>query len=366
MQERSELNSPQTGRSPRFPGGHPGRESLDGMTAVDYWLLFRPWFRQIALVTVLAVVCTAILRKTLFTQWYQAEAVVRPASQEGPTSPLAMLFSQSPIESAFSSLMSAAGISEQTPSDAADEMAIMNSYDFTIELVKRHNLVPIITRPSLLRWLISPLVNLVTAAINWVQSLFGVSGPQGPDEWLWYQAMQDRFNSDFDYKEGNLTVSFIDPDPDTAKQILGFYLSDLRAKLRGRAINESRNAVAALRDEIGATSDPTIELQLATLLAQEIQQEKTAEVQADFAFTMIQMPAVPDYVYRPNLLLECSIVFVLVPLFYFIGIMFYTRVYLPAQAIQEASSAPPIEARPSSVAAHSEPAEGRPARRVGT
>lgn len=298
---------------------------LGGLTALDYWLMLKPWFRQILVVTAIAVALTAVVRGFVFTQWYRAEAILRPASQEGPTSPLAMMYSNSPLLSTFSSLMSATGLTQQTPSDAADQMSTMGSYDFTLHLVESHKLVPIITQKSFLRQLIDPLVRFVA----WVESFFVAQG--GEDLWKYYEIMQDRFDQDFDYKEGNLTIGFMDPDPDIARKVLGYYIQDLRAKLRNRAIVETHAAVEALFDAMRSTSDPTITTQIAMLLAQEIQQEKTAEVQADFAFLVIQMPAVPDYTHRPNVTLECAIVGVLVPLCYIIGIVFYRRIYVPAR-----------------------------------
>ena len=60
-----------------------------------------------------------------------------------------------------------------------------------------------------------------------------------------------------------------------------------------------------MKDEAGRSSDPMIEAALYQLIATQIQREKMAEVQADFAFTIIEPSAASDLKVWPSTTLFC-------------------------------------------------------------
>jgi hypothetical protein len=126
----------------------------------------------------------------------------------------------------------------------------------------------------------------------------------------------DRFSSEYDFKSGNLTLYFMDPSPAEAQRVLGFYLDSLRDKLRNEEVEAGASAAASLEEEVRKTSDALLQTQLYELMARQIQREKIAQVQSDFAFKVVEPPVVPDNYFAPkarhNATLAASITFALV------------------------------------------------------
>lgn len=306
-----------------------GRAEASGeMRLLDYWFFLKPWWLKILVASAVALLLTLVVDAFVRTHWYRAQAIIRPASQEGPTSPLATMMSTSPLAGGLSALMGATGLSGQTPSDAAEHMAILSSYDFATALVVRHNLGPVLDRKSLVDWLLTPLSWLIER----VERYFPGEGTPDP-RWRWYKKTTDRFDSDYDDQQGNLTLGFSDPDPRVAKRVLGYYIDALREKLRNRTIREASAAAQSFEEELGRTADPLIQTQIAILIAQQIQQEKIAQVQANFAFTVTEPPYAGDHLDRPNFLLDGALAVVVTPLLMVLWLIFYYRLYLPAREL---------------------------------
>jgi hypothetical protein len=74
----------------------------------------------------------------------------------------------------------------------------------------------------------------------------------------------------------------------------------LRDKLRNEAVTTAGAAALSLQDEIRRTPDALLQNQLYELMAHQIQREKLAQVQANFAFKVIEPPVVPDHYYAPS------------------------------------------------------------------
>jgi hypothetical protein len=291
-----------------------------------YWLMLRPWLRVVTTLTLVTAVAVFVLDKYVRTQWYQATAIIRPASREGPISPLAMMLGSTSLATSLGALTGGGGLGDEIADDVAKYMTLMKSYRFTVSLVERHKLQPMLYRRSEISRLTHPFAKL----------------PASPEalHWIWYKGMLSRFSYHYDEPKGNLILHFMSPDRAEASQVLQYYIDDLRSRLRSRAVQEARGAVASLESALKETSDPLIEQQLAILAAQQIQQEKTAQAQADFAFTVLEPPFVAQAVYEPNALLHGLVALVLTPLFCFIAIVLYQRVYLPIrEAVQVLSDA---------------------------
>ncbi len=312
------------------PGNHPNTPGQEP-TLLEYWLILRPWRRRIAMVAVVSAVLVFVVAKFLMTQWYQATAVIRPASQQGPVSPLANVVGSISAGGALSSLMSSAsGLGEAIPSDAAEYMDLTQGYNFTVALIEQHHLGPMLDQQSLLhRIFVDPRRRLLNA----IENYFSPSGP--PDKrWGWYLAMQRRYDIEFNDQMGNLTLTFKDRNPDAATKVLGFYIEDLRTALRARSIKDTNAVVDSLEKELGQTSDPLVQQQLATLLASEIQQEKTAEAQADFAFAVTDAPYCPSVIYSPNASRLAVAAGVMVPSMLCLWLLFFARVYVPLRVAE--------------------------------
>ncbi len=264
----------------------------EGWELFLYWKMLKPWCRAIVAATVALVIATFVLTALVLPRWYEATALIRPASQELPA------FQQSGISATgFNTMASSLGASlgfSGGAADAKEQLAILNSYDFTVALIHGHRLESRLIRKSRDgAWLkVSSVTNLLWQV-------------QPNPDWRLYRTMSRRFRAGYNESSGNLQLTLLDRDPAMARTILGYYVDGLRDKLKLRVVKSSEAAVKALEDEVARAADPMLRAQLDQVLATQIQQGATAEVQADFAFTVIEAPIVPEAFSRPRVWLDC-------------------------------------------------------------
>jgi Chain length determinant protein len=256
----------------------------------EYLLVLQARWRLIAAATLVATVATGVVTKFAMTKSYRAEAIIRPVSAGAVESRLSGLIG------GLGGLGGAAGFgaslfgNEANP--ANEYMPVLQSFDFTTQLIASHGLESHLRGPR--------------------RSLLGGDPPH--PRWVRYRMMRSRFDCEFSIRTGNLTFYYQDPDRAMAGKILGYYISDLRELLRHQEIHDTTEAIASLRDEIKDTADNLLQTQLSELLARQIQQQKLAQVQADFAFKVLEPPTTPDKPYRPKVLLDCVLAGVLTAL----------------------------------------------------
>lgn len=182
------------------------------------------------------------------------------------------------------SSLDVSGLFSNTPTqEAAEEyMAILKSYAFTMSLVNQYHLEREV-RPRRALWSDSRIYT----------------------PWQLYKLFSKRFDCEYDRLTGSLTLHFLAPDPGAAQRILGLYIDSLREKLRRHEIQSSAEAAASLEEEAQKTSDTLLQTHLYELTAQQLEREKLAQVQADFAFMVVEPPIVPDRPFRPRVLFDC-------------------------------------------------------------
>jgi hypothetical protein len=259
------------------PNGFEGALSDSDRAALEllrYWNLL--WRRRwlIGGVTLMVALGVGMVTRFYCRKWYRAEAVITPL---GPGEEADSGLGDSPF-GGVAGISALLGIGAAGDNVVAAErfVAIMESYDFGLDLIQRHNLVPVLT----LRRALS-------------------GSPAAPARWRLHLELNSRFNSEYDYRTGNLTLYFIDPDRATAQRILAYYLEQLRDRLRNEAVREASTAAESLAQEVGKTPDALLQNQLYELMARQIQREKLAQVQADFAFKIVEPPVVPDHYFAP-------------------------------------------------------------------
>ena len=293
--QRNRIEQPSNAAEGRVVLLAPGAEPRAPVWQHYLKLIYRQRW-QIAVCTILSMAITLVCTKFLMTHWYQAVTLLRPASQEPQSS-----FSLGTI------LSSAAGASSgplgnifgPTAQDAEELLAMLGSVDFNANLAERNKLGPVIMRHV-------PLSTRLMLAITGGSS-------QALSRWALFRLMQSRLDCAFDENTGNFTLKFIDPDPAQARRILTLYVDSLRGKLRDRAIASSAAAIKALQTAVSSTSDALMVGQLDQLAAQQLQQLGTAEVQADFAFVVIDPPMVPPTPYFPRPLIDTLAAGILTP-----------------------------------------------------
>ncbi len=267
-------------RGPRTPGTPDPYDDVIDLR--EYLDAIRERWRLIAAATLLAMLATALITKFAMTKWYRAEAILRPVTAGA-------------VQGRVSGLLGGLGglggagslggglLGGEASNPASEYMPVLKSFDFTTRLLAGHGLERHLM-PS-----------------GW--GIFG-GAPSDPD-WARYRSMQKRFESEFSIRTGNLTLYYQDPERAMATKVLGFYISDLRELLRAEEIHDTTEAIASLREETKHTPDNLLQTQLYEMLARQIQQQKLAQVQADFAFKVLQSPTTPDKPYRPKVLLDC-------------------------------------------------------------
>ncbi len=266
------------------PGGsadggdrQPPMDLGDEVNWLRYWLIFRRWWLPVCLATLSAAVLTFVIAKFYLEKSYRAIAILNPESKQlgmRPGGGFAEMMGGSGLAYLLGGAM--AGESEK---NAQEYMSILDSFAFTVSLAERHRSVA-----------------------DFALEANDGEPPRSP--WRLYKLVNGNFSSDYDFKTGNLSLFFIANSRENAQRILGYYIDDLRERLRAREVQNAALAVASLRDEVGRTSDSLLQGQLYELVANQLQRQKLAQVQSDFAFTVIEPPFVPDSTYRPRFLVD--------------------------------------------------------------
>ena len=119
--------------------------------------------------------------------------------------------------------------------------------------------------------------------------------------------MLERLRCDYSVKNSSITLSFEDPSRERAQRILGYEIDDLREKLRSREVHNAADAVASLNQRLKMISDTLLLREIYELVATQIQRQQLAEIEADFAFTVLQPPVAPDLPVWPRALINALV-----------------------------------------------------------
>jgi len=239
--------------------------------------VLRRW-RAIAAATLLAVTATFMITAFAAPRWYQARAVIRPSSDSAIGKQLS-LGGELPLQG-LGEAMLGGGLSEK----AEEYVAILGSFAFNLDLVKRHH-----------------LEGALHTSHWW--SLY----PRDP-QWEIYRTLQRRFSADYSYRTNMITLSLKSRSREEAAQVLGYYVDDLRAQLRERELHSTGLAINAIADQVSKTGDALLQNRLYELMAEQIKRNRLAQVQADYSFTVIAPPAAPDQPYRPLIAVDCLLI----------------------------------------------------------
>ncbi len=232
----------------------------------EHWIL-------IVSATIGIGLAAGLYAKFFMVKFYRAQAVITPLNPDSAMGgSLSMSGPFGGVSSGLASLMSMGGSSDEATLAERDK-AIMTSYAFTTDLIDRHHLTQHIAG--------------------------GHQNGKPVSRWILYRKLSANLTSEFDFRSGNLTVYFLDPDPAEARRILGYYLDGLRDQLRNEEVESAASIAASLQDEIRKTSDALLQTQLYELMARQIQRQTIAQVQSDFAFRVVEPPVVPDFAAFP-------------------------------------------------------------------
>ncbi len=232
-----------------------------------------------------AAVLTIIVTSLFMAKTFRAMAIVRPQPKATTASRIIGGFGGAP--GGFSTMAGILGGGGPGAEEAQEYITILESFAFNTALMERHGIFREYSRPSDNRML-SSLEN-------------------NDPRWRAYKRIKRSFECEYSTKTGNLTLYFIAASPPEAERLLGYYIDDLREKLRSREVQGAAAAIESMKEEARVTSDALLQTQLYELIAKQMQQLKLAQVEADFAFTVLEPPAAPDKPYSPRRSLDASV-----------------------------------------------------------
>jgi hypothetical protein len=271
----------------------------------SYFVLLALRNRRLLIISALCMMALVfVLTEFVMHKKYQAQAMIRPVS--GDSSGLSGLLQSTGLMQGNSTI----GNGIAGPPDPNELVAILQSYSFTTSMVEQEHLTPRLLKGS------RSLSNLIPFLSKGTPTPFSM-----------YRLMSSRFDCDFSIRDGNMTLTFIDKDPELARTILDLYISRLRNQVRAQTVRDTKAALSSLEEEVVRTADPLLRDSMYQLIALQMQQVKTAKANSDFAFTVIEPPFVPPYPYAPSVILDTLVAGVLVSFMAFCGLV--VRDYLP-------------------------------------
>jgi capsular polysaccharide biosynthesis protein len=241
----------------------------------DYLAPLPRHWKVLAMVTILATLAAFAVSKFQLTRWYQAMAIIKPMTPQQTAGHLQGLLGGGNLG------MLGDLVGSQYNSDAAQEyITILTSFSFITAMVERHHLD----------------AEILPRGKSWASL--------DARQWAMYRIMLARLRCDYSVKNSSMTLSFEDPSRERARRILGYEIDDLRERLRSREVRNAADAVSSLNQQITRISDSLLKQEIYQLIATQIQREELAEVEADFAFIVLQPPVSPDLSVWPRVLIN--------------------------------------------------------------
>jgi hypothetical protein len=261
------------------------RRRYDDYYTVDlapYIAALRQRWKTVALAALTAATAAALVTGLLLPKWYRATAVIRPIATPAIENRIAGVLGGSGGGLGLNGL--AASLGAGGNDDAEEYLAILQGFEFNVTLAERHHLAAELLKPGLLGFLYSANID--------------------DQQWAVYRVLEKRFDCDYSTKTGNITLSFQSHNRADAEHVLHYYIDDLRDLLRAREISSASSAIDSLKDEANSTPDSLLRSQLYDIVAKQLERKKMAQVEADFAFRVLDPPAASDKPYRPSVLLD--------------------------------------------------------------
>lgn len=237
----------------------------------DYLGPLQERWKLLAIITILAMLAAFSFSKYRLIKWYQAIAIIKPMTPQQTAGHFQGLLGSANLGT-LGEL-----VGSQYNADAAQEyITILTSFSFVTAMIERHHLED----------------DILPAGDSYSDT--------DARQWAMYRAMLRRLQCDYSVKTSSIMLSFQDPSRERARRILGYAIDDLRERLRSREVRNAADAVASLSERVGKISDSLLAREIYDLIAAQIQRQQLAEIQADFAFAVLQPPVAPDLPVSPR------------------------------------------------------------------
>jgi Chain length determinant protein len=259
-------------------------------------LCFERW-RLLILPAAIVTIATGLIAQFGLTKWYQATAMLSPASESPFDTHMPSLEGGSLDLSA--GVGAALGLSNENQGTANEFLQVLQSPQFALEVIRQRQLLNHFVG-SHKRWLPfgRPSVPLTYESLASSRLL----------QWQVYLDFKGRFTSTYDADSGVLKLTFVDKSPAAAEAVLGNIIGDFRNTLRQWQLHDAGTAAKALTEEAAKTADDTLRAELYVLAASQVQRQELARVTSNFAFVVLQYPSSPFKKYSPSPILDSILV----------------------------------------------------------
>jgi uncharacterized protein involved in exopolysaccharide biosynthesis len=109
-----------------------------------------------------------------------------------------------------------------------------------------------------------------------------------------WKEMQDSLTIRLDIKKNTIKMGFDHKDPETAKKVADYYLTELSEVLREEVIQDATQNMRFFRKQLEKTIDSLLKEKIYAMLAKEIEKETFARAQKYYSFLILDPPIVPD------------------------------------------------------------------------
>ena len=253
-----------------LPPDYYGYDDSDEISLIDLLMVLvkRKWL-IIGLVFLTGV--AAVVISLLMTNIYRSEATLAARETE-----------QSPAQALTGALgglggMVAGEMGLGGGSNADKIEVLLKSRRLADLVVEKHNLLPILFKEMWdsrkKAWLENPAPTVQDAYKLISKKLLKVS--------------RDR-------KTDVITVSFENEDPEFARKMVDYYLTELSEGLRTEVLKDAEENMRFLTAQLDKTTDPLLKEKIYSMLAKEIEKDTFARAQTYYGFYVLDPPIAPD------------------------------------------------------------------------
>jgi len=251
-------------------------EPSSSLNIRELWGLL--WGHRWLIIAITAVfTISSIAYALLADQWFKAEVVMVPA-KKNPGLPGQL--------GGLAGLASLAGVNIGDKSESVEALAVLRSNEFVRDFIAEKNLLPVLFADE---W--------DGANKRW-KSTDPKDWPDERDAVRYFQRSICLVTED--KRTSLVTVSIEWKDRKVAADWANSMVARLNERMRQRVLTESEQNIKFLRDELTATTMPTLQQSLSRLLENELQTLMLARGNQEFAFRVVDRAAIPKWRSRPK------------------------------------------------------------------
>ena len=293
----------------QYPQPYPEEDEIN---LLDYLIVLLKHKRLIAGI-VFGALFLALIASLLMSNVYRSEATITPRQQEKTEG--------SGILAAIKGIFGSAGdlVGFGGGGDLNKIEALLKSRDLVRRVVEKNGLLPKLYEdkwdPRKKEWKNNP-------------------APTAQDAYKLIS--EDLLTVSRDRRADTLTIKFDHKDPQFARAMVDYYLTELSETLREETLNDAAENQRFLREQLDKTFDALLRGKISNLLAKEIEKETLARAQRYYSFIVLDPPVVsdPDKQVKPKRALIC-ILSVIVAGFFAVFAAFFAEYVHNVQARED-------------------------------